>query len=235
MIDDDVSGTVDADGNLSPQRLRQVIERLLREGNVVAQMDGTTHQVFPVGITRAEGEALRAWVIREHAMCTIEIGLAYGISAMFICEGLLMNELNEVRHVVVDPYQSTGFKNCGLQLLEEAGVADLIEYHAEESQILLPRLLSEDRRFQLAFLDGSHFFDRVFLDLIYLGRLVHPGGIIFVDDYQLPAIVRAVSFCLTNLGWVLEEVSPADEHHQWAVLRTVRDPIPRSFRDFVDF
>jgi predicted O-methyltransferase YrrM len=175
-------------------------------------MDGTTHQVFPISINRAEGEALRAWVIREHAVCTIEIGLAYGISALFICEGLL-NELNNARHVVVDPYPSTGFKNCGLQLLEEAGAADLIEYHAAESQILLPRFLSEGRRFELAFIDGSHVFDRVFLDLIYLGRLVHPGGIIFVDDYQLPAIVRAVSFCLTNLGWVLEEVSPADELH----------------------
>jgi predicted O-methyltransferase YrrM len=220
---------------MAPQRLRQVLERLLHEGSVVAQMDSTTHQVFPVGITRAEGEALREWVIREHAMCTIEIGLAYGISALFICEGLLMNELNTVRHVVVDPYQSTGFKNCGLQLLEEAGAADLIEYHAEESQTLLPKLLSEGRCFDLGFIDGSHLFDRVFLDLIYLGRLLHPGGIIFVDDYQLPAIVRAVSFCLTNLAWVLEEVSPADELHQWAVLRTARDLIPRSFRDFVDF
>ena len=234
VVDDDLGGPVDTGGNLSPQRLRQVIDRLLREGNVVAEMDGTTHQVFPVGITRAEGEALRAWVIREQAMCSIEIGLAYGISALFICEGLLMNEPNNVRHVVVDPYQS-GFKNCGLQLLEEAGAKDLIEFHAEESQILLPRFLSEGRRFELAFIDGSHLFDRVFLDLIYLGRLVHPGGIIFVDDYQLPAIVRAVSFCLTNLGWVLEEVSPADEHHQWAVLRTARDPIPRSFPHFVDF
>jgi hypothetical protein len=135
----------------------------------------------------------------------------------------------------VDPYQSTGFKDCGLQLLEEAGVADLVEYHAEESQILLPKFLSEGRRFELAFVDGSHFFDRVFLDLIYLGRLIKPGGIIFVDDYQLPAIERAVSFCLTNLGWVLEETSQPDGNHQWAVLRTAREPISRSFRDFEDF
>jgi predicted O-methyltransferase YrrM len=146
-----------------------------------------------------------------------------------------MNGLNDARHVVVDPYQSTAFKNCGLQSLEEAEVANLVEHHAEESQILLPRLLSEGRHFELAFIDGSHLFDRVFLDLIYIGRLVRPGGIIFVDDYQLPAIVRAVSFCLTNLGWTLVEVSPADEHHQWAVLRTPRDPIPRTFRDYVDF
>jgi len=72
--------------------------------------------------------------------------------------------------------------------LEEAGVAHLVEYYAEESQITLPRFVSENRYFDFAFVDGSHLFDRVFLDLIYLGRLVHPGGIIFFGfpPWQMP-------------------------------------------------
>jgi hypothetical protein len=69
----------------------------------------------------------------------------------------------------------------------------MVELHAEESQIALPRLLGEARRFHLAFVDGNHRFDGV-----------------FVDDYQLPAVARAVSFCVTNLDWTLEEVSAAD-------------------------
>ena len=177
-----------------------MIERLLCEGNVVSQADGSTHQIFPVGITSIEGESLRSWVIREHAVRTLEIGLAYGISALFICEGLLLNKNEDSRHVVVDPHQSRGFKKCGMQSLHEAGVAHLIECHEEESQILLPRFLDEGRRFDFAFIDGSHLFENVFLDLIFAGRLVHSGGIVFVDDYQLPAIARAVSFCSTNLG-----------------------------------
>ena len=205
------------------KRLRDVSERVVRDGSVVARIDSSEHQVFPVAVSAAEGQSLRDWIIREKASCTIEIGLAYGVSALFVCEGLLINVQNElqnapqeglpdVSHVVIDPFQSTGFKNCGLQLLEDAGVRDLVEYHCEESQILLPRLLSEGRTFELAFVDGSHFFDRVFLDLIYLGRLVQPGNIILVDDYQLPAITRAVSFCVTNLGWVVEEISSPDKH-----------------------
>ena len=57
----------------------------------------------------------------------------------------------------------------------------------------------------------------------------------FLDDYQLPAIARAASFCTTNLGWSLEEVSPADDLHQWAVLRTSREPDTRPFDYFVEF
>ena len=215
--------------------LRQVIERLGRDGTVVARADGTLHHLFPVAVGAAEGEALREWISRERATRTIEIGLGYGISALFVCEGLVRNGDAAARHVVVDPYQATRFGNCGLQVLEEAGVASLVEHHAEESQIALPRFLSKGRRFDLAFVDGNHRFDGIFLDLVYLGRLLHPGAIVLVDDYQLPAIAHAASFCLTNLGWTLEQVSPVDELHQWAVLRTSAVPDKRSFDDYVEF
>lgn len=218
-----------------PRRVRGVIERLLRDGTAVARSDGTLHNLFPVAVSAAEGEALREWVLREKATETIEIGLGYGISALYICEGLLENANPTAQHVAVDPYQATRFANCGLQFLEEAGVAELVEYHTQESQIALPQFLVEARSFQLAFVDGNHRFDGVFLDLVFLGRLVRAGGIVFVDDYHLPAVARAASFCLTNLGWTLEEVSPADDLHRWAVLRTSGVPDTRPFDYYVDF
>jgi predicted O-methyltransferase YrrM len=139
--------------------VRQVIERLLRDGTVAARSDGTVHRLFPVAVDAAEGEALREWVSRERATRTIEIGLGYGISALFVCEGLLRTGDPAASHVVLDPYQATRFGNCGLQVLEGAGVASLVEHHAEESQVALPRLVSEGRRFDLAFVDGNHRFD----------------------------------------------------------------------------
>jgi predicted O-methyltransferase YrrM len=174
-------------------------------------------------------------VIRERAARTIEVGLGYGISALFICHGLLINGDPARRHLVMDPHQATRFAGCGLQVLNEAGVAGLVEHDEEESQLTLPRLMSEGHPFDLAFVDGNHRFDGVFLDLVYLGRLLSPGGIVFLDDYQLPAVAQAASFCLTNLGWSLEDVSTADDHHHWAVLRTSAEPDSRPFDYFVDF
>ena len=188
-----------------------------------------------VSVTAAEADALRGWVEREGARRTIEIGLGYGVSALALCRGLLANGGDSVRHVVVDPFQETRFGGAGLRLLEEAGVLGLVEHHAAESQIVLPRLLAEGRRFDLAFVDGNHRFDGVFLDLVYLGRLLRGEGVVFVDDYQLAAVARAASFCTTNLGWRLEEVSPHDELHQWAVLRTPEAPVERPYDHFVDF
>lgn len=215
--------------------MRQVIERLVRDGTAIARSNGTTHGIFPVAANAAEGEALREWVTREDASQTIEVGLGYGISALFICEGLLNSADPTARHVAIDPHQATRFADCGRQFLEEAGVAKLVEFYAEESQIVLPRLLSEGRQFDLAFVDGNHRFDGVFLDLVYLGRLLRAGGIVFMDDYQLPAVARATSFFLRNLDWVLEEVSTADELHHWAVLRTSDSLDTRPFDYHVEF
>jgi hypothetical protein len=57
----------------------------------------------------------------------------------------------------------------------EARVDEMVELHAEESQIALPRFLGEARRFHLAFVDGNHRSDGVFVDLVFLGRLVRAG------------------------------------------------------------
>jgi predicted O-methyltransferase YrrM len=223
------------DRELTLRRVRAVLDRLLRDGTAVAQADGTVHRLFPVAVGPAEGAAIRSWVIREAATHTIEVGLGFGISALFVCEGLLRNGDPDARHVVIDRNQDGSYVRCGLQSLEEAGVAGLVHYRAEESQLALPLLVAEGRRFDLAVVDGNYRFDAVFLDLAYLGRLVRPGGIVFVDDYHLPGIARAVSFFVANLGWSLEDVSTAEDRHHWAVVRTSTDPDTRPFDYFSDF
>jgi predicted O-methyltransferase YrrM len=214
--------------------VQDVIDRCLRNGEATAP-DGTRHTLFPVAIGAAEGESLRRWVERERATKTVEVGLGYGISTLFIGAGLLTNGEGDARHVAIDPHQETRFANLGRTLLAESGVADLVDFFPEESQIVLPRLLDEGRRFDLAFVDGNHRFDGVFLDLVYLGRLVRPGGIVFVDDLQLRSVARAVSFCVSNLEWEIEEDASADDLHHWVVLRTPRKSPRRRFDHYVEF
>jgi hypothetical protein len=60
-------------------RVRAVLGRLVRDGTAEARSDGTVHRLFPVAVGPAEGAAIRSWVVREAAACTIEVGLGYGI------------------------------------------------------------------------------------------------------------------------------------------------------------
>jgi len=204
------------------ERVQEVRERLLA-GNVA-----------PIAIGPGEGAALRDWVRREGALRTLETGLGYAVSTLFICEGLLANG-SEGRHVAMDPHLLRGHASEGLEALERAGVGELVEFYGEGSEVVLPGLLAEGRRFDLAFVDGNHRFEGVFLDLVYCGRLLEPGAVVFVDDLQLPAVRRAVSFCVSNLGWAVEDEGREDEH-EWVVLRTGSpDAFQRPFDSFVEF
>jgi predicted O-methyltransferase YrrM len=207
---------------------------MLDAGTIEARVDGSVRNIYPKSITPGEGDALREWVRRSGAAMTVETGLGYGLSTLFICEGLLANGHSEVRHIALDPFQAKN-ANIGLQVIDEAGLTTVVEFHPEESQLALPRFLAEGRRFDLAFVDGNHRFDGVFLDLIYAGRLLARGGVIFVDDLQMPSIARATSFCMRNLGWKLEEESREDEKHHWAVLRIPHRADERPFDHYVDF
>ena len=111
----------------------------------------------------------------------------------------------------------------------------MVEHVAEESQIVLPQFLAGRRTFDLAFVDGNHRFDGIFLDLAYLGKLPRPAAVIFVGDYQLPAVARAVrSSSRTSRG--ASKISHLRIRFiSGAVVRTSSQPDARAFDYFVDF
>src|ERR671915_954234 len=163
--------------------------------------DGNTLALRPHSVERVDGEALRDLAIAEGAERTIEVGLALGMSALFLCQALLPRG---GRHVAIDPFQRESWNGAGLRTLREAGVEDLVEVIEEESQLALPRLVSEGREFDLAFVDGDHRFEGVFLDLYLMTRLMRPGGLVVVDDMWMPAVRTAMAYVERNLGATLE-------------------------------
>ena len=52
-----------------------------------------------------------------------------------------------------------------------------------------------------AFVDGSHLFHNVFVDLYFLRDLVRPGGLVVLDDCQWPSVATAVRYFELNTGW----------------------------------
>lgn len=222
--------------NNSINKVRSVIARLDRDGDRKVFPDNPNIPPFrTASIRTAEGESLKQWVVKEKAINSIEIGLAYGFSTLYICEGLLHNEQNP-KHTIIDAWQTKPDKyaNIGLDLLAKAGVEDIIEFHGEKSQIVLPRFLAENRKFDFAFVDGNHRFDYVFSDLFYLGQLVRLGGVIFMDDYNAPGIKKAAKFFVKNLGWRIED-DGSDKEREWAILRISEKEDSRQYDYFVDF
>jgi predicted O-methyltransferase YrrM len=183
-----------------PRTLQAYIQAAYSRGAVPAN-DGHTLSLAPHSLDEQAGEALRDLAVAEGAQRTIEVGLALGMSALFMCEAVLQRA---GRHVAIDPFQQESWKGAGLRTLREAGVEQIVEVIEEESQLVLPRLLAEERRFDFAFIDGDHRFEGVFVDLYFMTRLVEPGRLVVVDDMWMPSVRTAVAYVERNLGVTLE-------------------------------
>jgi SAM-dependent methyltransferase len=67
------------------------------------------------------------------------------------------------------------------------------------SRHVLPQLLSEDQKFNVIYVDGSHFADDVLTDAITAWRLLEPGGVLIFDDFLWNHYPRARA----NPGWAI--------------------------------
>jgi predicted O-methyltransferase YrrM len=137
---------------------------------------------------------------------TIEIGCAFGLSSLFICEGTHGRVGSE--HTIIDPYQITAWKSVGIKNLKDSGVENfkLIE---KPSEIALPQLLANKEIFDFALIDGWHTFDHTLVDFFYLEKLIRPRGIIAIDDIHLPGINKVVRYLLNYPNLELVKTVPA--------------------------
>ena len=182
------------------ERLSAHLAEIYERGSVPTRT-GDVIALSPHSIEREQGEALSELAIAEGAEQTIEVGLALGMSALFLCQAVVGRGGS---HVAIDPFQESSWSGAGLLTLEEAGVRDQVEVIEEESQLALPRLVSEGRTFDLAFVDGDHRFEAALIDLYFMTRLVRPQGLIVMDDTWMPSIRTVVAYAERNLGLNLE-------------------------------
>src|SRR5262245_45883333 len=127
--------------------LNPTLQRILNE-RVVTTEGG---RALPLNseISTSEGFFLQDIIRQNKPRVSLEIGCAYGISSLFICQAL--REVGAERHIIIDPFQighdhggcDPGWDGVGLTNLKRAGYADLITFYEEVSHRCLPRLEQE--------------------------------------------------------------------------------------------
>jgi len=223
-----------------------VLERLYRENEVVHR-NGRRYPVAPPGINARRGEYLFELVRAHRPALSLETGFAYGVSALFIAEALRQN--GSGRHIVIDPFERTRFDGLGLRHVEEAGLVQYVTFHEEPSELCLPRLAGEGLRIDFAFVDGHHLFDYVVTECLLLAQLLRAGGILVLDDTNLPGVGRACDFFAKNRPDFEELTEGSRPGVLRSLLRTslpppppllrlfrrIRDEDPRAWNHFVAF
>lgn len=146
-------------------------------------------------------DLLRDLLIAERAETVVEVGLAYASSALAIGEALLTVDPPHPRHIIIDPFQDHAYADVGWDLLRAAGLDSIATLIRAWSSTALPELVSQGLVADVAFVDGSHRFHEVFVDLYFLRKIVRPSGVIVIDDDWTPSVHTAVRYYEKNLGW----------------------------------
>lgn len=179
-----------------PGRFRDHLAGSLYARGEVVLSSGMRRDVFPWTISAQVGGILYESILREKPARTLEIGMAYGLSSLFICQA--HQDKNGGEHVAIDPCQREEFLTIGLHHVERAGLASYLRFIEEPDYIALPSLLAVGNPFQLIFIDGLHMFDYTLLDFFYCDRLLTEGGILLFDDCLAPGVARVIEYVGTN-------------------------------------
>jgi predicted O-methyltransferase YrrM len=207
--------------------VNQIISQIHETGSVVGR-NGKVHKLHSA-IDREEGEFLFSLIKNDSTIKrTLEIGCAYGLSSLYICEALRGRA--QASHTIIDPFQNTNWDGAGIANLEAAEI-DFFHLIELKSEFALPQLVAgQADQFDFIFIDGWHTFDHTLVDCFYSTRLLRTGGVLAIDDVSFPSVRRVVEFlknypCYEQLGTVGYKVSKS-----WRELlaRALGAPIQKS-------
>ncbi|MCK5862244.1 MAG: class I SAM-dependent methyltransferase [Candidatus Hydrogenedentes bacterium] len=162
----------------------------------VVGVDNAPRKAFPVSLPREDGNALYDVVIGTKSTTTLEIGMAYGISTLFILQALQEN--GGGYHTAIDPYQEKWWEGIGILNVEKVGCREMVRFIEAPSHLALPQLVQEKLHYDFIFIDGNHQFEFTLVDLFYADKLLQVGGRIMLHDTWLPSIRKVMSYICRN-------------------------------------
>jgi predicted O-methyltransferase YrrM len=185
--------------------MNPVLTKLLANGTIKLP-DGTSARLHS-HIPAFECQIMQQWIQTHGCSRLIEIGLAYGISALYICDAIA--DQPQVSYHIIDPHQQRHWQGMGLRHLQEAGYAERIHFHETYAECYLPQLWQSGFRCDFALIDGRHTFDQTLVDFFWINRLLAVNGVVVFDDIQLPAIQRATAYVATYPAYQRLALPPA--------------------------
>jgi predicted O-methyltransferase YrrM len=211
--------------------MNEIIEQIYTSG-YVEDAQGNTYKHSTSSVTFEAGVLLYDFVRANKPEKTLEIGMAYGISTLFICQAHRDNGAGY--HIAIDPFEEERWRSIGLLNIERANLKDVLRFYPAKSEEVLPQFCTQNQRFDFVFIDGSHLFDFALVDFFYADKLLNIGGHVAIDDLWIPGVRKVASFVLQNKPYKLVRPPLQRTTPMWRrVLRTgrriVQNPLGRDW------
>lgn len=215
---------------------QNLIDRLYTATGAVGKT-GKKFEQFTGLSTASNLKGIESLMTRCSPASTLEIGMAFGASTIvFGAFHKARDPLGSFQHTAIDPFQSTVWDSVGRMKLEEADLARYVRVVEEKSSLALPRLVAEEQRYGLIYIDGSHLFEDVFIDAYFCARLLNPNGYLMFDDCSDPHVAKVIAFIDASLpglerqreGTIKQKIARMVGKRQLTIYRLV-GPIERAW------
>lgn len=150
-----------------------------------------------------QGRHIYNLIVQNNFAYTLEIGLAMGASASWICQAHKELRHSGNCHIAADPNQTAQYEGIGKILVERCGLKEFMTVMEMTSYRALPKLLEEvlsgrRPRFHLIYIDGWHTFDYTLVDFFYADLLLETNGVIVLDDVKHKPVQKCLKYIGTN-------------------------------------
>jgi predicted O-methyltransferase YrrM len=193
--------------------------------HVQQQIENT---IAPTSLTKPDLTVLYGIVQQLDPTRALEVGLATGSSAV----ALLLGSSKLTSLDVIDPYQSSGFHNKGLEAIQLINNQYQLDFQflPEFSHTALPKLLFSGKTYDYVFIDASHKFDSTIIEVFYADQMLDVGGFIIMDDRPWPMVGGVIAFLEQNY----KHYTINTDHYRITLLHKT-DQDRRAWFDFWNF
>ena len=165
-------------------------------------------------ISVEQGSELNRLLRETGCAKTLEIGLAYGYSTIWILDALKPGG----SHIAVDPFQLGEWRGIGLHQAKRLGNKVSFALVEDYSIHALSDLIRRRESFDLIFIDGNHRYDDVLVDFYLADQLLKPGALLAFDDMWMPSIRTVMDFIRKNRAYEIVDQS-CSNMRVWRKLR----------------
>jgi predicted O-methyltransferase YrrM len=155
----------------------------------------------------AEHDEIRKHLVETKAKHTLEVGLAYGISALVFAEHHQRMKNSGISHTAIDPNQygkgEGHWEGIGAENLKRVGFIKGRNWRLIEKSSVFA-LPSMKLKLDVALIDGFHLFDYTMMDIFYCLKMLRVGGVLIVDDKRMKAISAVSKYVLRAYKHVAE-------------------------------
>jgi len=160
-----------------------------------------------------EGIVIYDFIVKRKLYKTLEIGMMYGLSTLFIC--LAHKKLSKGKHIAIDPFERSKWGSVGLDNIKRAGLSSRLQFYEKESSDALPGLVKKKEQFNFIFVDGKHLFDYTLLEFFYADKLLKVGDYLMFHDVWMPSVRKVLSFIVNNRQYKIEHLGKFMQSNKW--------------------